>query len=92
MVPLLESGGIISSSFFGCILETIGYAARAYSGDSPSQVTLYVIQAILLQIAPVFHSATIYIMFGNVAYLLFAEDLMILPSSFASFFHFRRFI
>lgn len=65
----------------GCILEVIGYAARCFNPDS---LDAYIVQTILLLIAPAFYAATIYMLFGRIAYLLFAEKLLIMPAKFST--------
>ncbi|TLS30043.1 hypothetical protein PpBr36_02241 [Pyricularia pennisetigena] len=58
MIPLAVGG----------ILEVIGYAARAKSGDESPNWTLgpYIIQAILLLVAPALFAATIYMALGRI--------------------------
>ncbi|TLD19956.1 hypothetical protein PspLS_09387 [Pyricularia sp. CBS 133598] len=58
MVPLAVGG----------ILEVIGYAARARSGQESPNWTLgpYIIQAILLLVAPALFAATIYMALGRI--------------------------
>ncbi|KAH7268032.1 hypothetical protein FSOLCH5_008447 [Fusarium solani] len=58
MIPLATGG----------ILEVIGYAARAKSGDESPNWTLgpYIIQAILLLVAPALFAASIYMELGRI--------------------------
>ncbi|UPK92343.1 hypothetical protein LCI18_003278 [Fusarium solani-melongenae] len=58
MIPLAMGG----------ILEVIGYAARAKSGDESPNWTLgpYIIQAILLLVAPALFAASIYMELGRI--------------------------
>ncbi|GAV56423.1 hypothetical protein ZYGR_0BQ00110 [Zygosaccharomyces rouxii] len=63
----------------GCTLELIGYAARCCNPDS---LAPYIIQSVLILIAPAFYAATIYMLFGRIAHLLFAEELLIMPAKY----------
>lgn len=76
----------LSGAYFpfvvGCVLEIIGYAARCFSANNQMALTPYVIQDILILIAPAFYAATIYMLFGRVAHLLFAEQLLIMPAKY----------
>ncbi|CCD24551.1 Rta1p NDAI_0D02370 [Naumovozyma dairenensis CBS 421] len=66
----------------GCIVELIGYIGRAISGNDKEALGPYIMQSVLLLIAPTLYAATIYMLFGRMAHLLFAESLMIMPARF----------
>lgn len=63
----------------GCILEVVGYAARCCNSDL---LVPYIIQSVLILVAPAFYAATIYMLFGRIAHLLFAEELLIMPARY----------
>ncbi|KAI8664962.1 hypothetical protein LRP88_14536 [Fusarium phalaenopsidis] len=65
MIPLATGG----------ILEVIGYAARAKSGDESPNWTLgpYIIQAILLLVAPALFAASIYMELGRIVIMAEGE-------------------
>ncbi|KAK3303867.1 RTA1 protein [Chaetomium strumarium] len=60
----------------GGIFEFVGYAARAKSGAESPNWTLgpYIIQAILLLVAPALFAATIYMQLGRIILLLHGES------------------
>lgn len=66
----------------GCIMEAVGYAARAVSSSDTSALAPYIIQAILLLVAPALTAATIYMLFGRMLVLLRCTSLSIVPSRF----------
>ncbi|CAD6468507.1 Y55_G0052380.mRNA.1.CDS.1 [Saccharomyces cerevisiae] len=75
--------------FFGCIMEIVGYIARAVSSSNTKEIAPYVIQAVLLLIAPALYAATIYMLFGRLLHVMRCESLMIVSSRFeTSFFVF----
>ncbi|KAH7121774.1 RTA1 like protein-domain-containing protein [Dactylonectria estremocensis] len=62
--------------FIGCLVEAIGYAARALNASQDSgQWTKgpYIIQALLLLLGPPFYAASIYMVLGRLIRLLDAE-------------------
>lgn len=63
----------------GCILEVVGYAARCCNSDL---LVPYIIQSVLILVAPAFYAATIYMLFGRIAHLSFAEELLIMPTRY----------
>ncbi|KAI6373023.1 hypothetical protein MCOR25_003554 [Pyricularia grisea] len=71
MIPLAVGG----------ILEVIGYAGRAKSGDESPNWTLgpYIIQAILLLVAPALFAATIYMALGRVIQRVDGESRSFVP-------------
>lgn len=66
----------------GSTMEAIGYAARAASSSDTSALPPYIIQSILLLIAPALMAATIYMLFGRMLVLLRCTSLSIVPSRF----------
>lgn len=56
-------------------VQVIGYAARAKSGDESPDWTLgpYIIQAILLLVAPALYAATIYMELGRIITVIGGE-------------------
>lgn len=62
-------------------VEIIGYAARAKSGDESPDWTLgpYIIQAILLLVAPALFAASIYMELGRVITLVDGEGHVLIP-------------
>ncbi|CAI6673615.1 AEL_HP2_G0041320.mRNA.1.CDS.1 [Saccharomyces cerevisiae] len=72
--------------FFGCIMEIVGYIARAVSSSNTKEIAPYVIQAVLLLIAPALYAATIYMLFGRLLHVMRCESLMIVSSRFGTSF------
>lgn len=66
----------------GSAMEAVGYAARAVSSSDTSALTPYIIQSILLLVAPALIAATIYMLFGRMLVLLRCTSLSIVPSRF----------
>lgn len=66
----------------GILMETIGYFARIPSHTDKQLLNPYIIQSVLLLIAPSFIAATIYMIFGRMMKLLEAEDYSIIKSKF----------
>lgn len=54
----------------GSTMEAVGYAARAASSSDTPAVTPCIIQSILLLVAPVLITVTIYMLFGRMLALL----------------------
>ncbi|CCF56708.1 hypothetical protein KAFR_0B04120 [Kazachstania africana CBS 2517] len=69
-------------SIVGCALEVIGYIARCVSCNNQTKITPYVIQNVLVLIAPTLFAASIYMIFGRMSHLMFSENLMIMPARF----------
>ncbi|RKK08490.1 hypothetical protein BFJ68_g17187 [Fusarium oxysporum] len=71
MIPLAAGG----------IFEVIGYAARAKSGDESPNWTLgpYIMQAILLLVAPALFAATIYMELGRIIIMTDGEGRALIP-------------
>ncbi|SCW00326.1 LAFE_0C01706g1_1 [Lachancea fermentati] len=70
----------------GCIMEIIGYIGRALSSSNPQATGPYIIQSILLLIAPALYAATIYMIFGRMLQVLRCQSLMIISSRFGTSF------
>lgn len=70
----------------GMALETLGYAGRSISSVDQQVVGPYVLQVLLLLVAPTLYAATIYMLFGRLTHLLFAEQILILPARFNTVF------
>ncbi|KAH6869073.1 RTA1 like protein-domain-containing protein [Thelonectria olida] len=60
----------------GCMFETIGYAARAYSSNQTPDWKLmpYIIQNILILLGPTLFAASIYMVLGRLIRVLDAQD------------------
>ncbi|KAH6879863.1 RTA1 like protein-domain-containing protein [Thelonectria olida] len=71
MIPLAVGG----------IFEIIGYAARSKSGDESPNWTLgpYIMQAILLLVAPALFAATIYMELGRIVIMVDGEGHVLVP-------------
>lgn len=59
--------------------ECIGYAGRAWSHSSPTQLSPFIMQSLLLLVAPAFLAATIYMILGRMIRFLRAEKQSIVP-------------
>lgn len=70
----------------GMVMETLGYAGRSISSVDQQVVGPYILQVLLLLVAPTLYAATIYMLFGRLTYLLFAEQILILPAKFNTIF------
>ncbi|KAK3933781.1 RTA1 like protein-domain-containing protein [Diplogelasinospora grovesii] len=67
--------------FCGGLCETIGYAGRTYSASQNPYFTLgpYVVQAVLLLVAPALFAASIYMELGKISDLLECGQYLLLP-------------
>ncbi|KAJ3536886.1 hypothetical protein NM208_g6534 [Fusarium decemcellulare] len=65
----------------GGIFEIVGYAARCKSGAESPDWTLgpYIMQAILLLVAPALFAATIYMELGRIILMVDGEDHVLIP-------------
>ncbi|KAH7184581.1 RTA1 like protein-domain-containing protein [Fusarium flagelliforme] len=65
----------------GGILQVIGYAARAKSGQESPNWTLgpYIIQAIFLLVAPALYAASIYMELGRIIIMVEGESRSLIP-------------
>ncbi|CAL9728077.1 protein Rta1p [Monosporozyma unispora] len=66
----------------GCFVELAGYIGRCVSAHDQELMGAYIEQYILLLIAPTLYAGSIYMLFGRMAHLLFAEKIMIMPARF----------
>lgn len=66
----------------GCVVELAGYIGRCVSAHDQEAMGPYIEQSILLLIAPTLYAGSIYMIFGRMAHLLFAEKIMIMPARF----------
>ncbi|CAI4563469.1 BDC_1c_G0031410.mRNA.1.CDS.1 [Saccharomyces cerevisiae] len=72
--------------FVGCLLEAAGYISRIISSDDKQALTPFIIQSVLLLIAPAFYAATIYMLFGRLLLTLQCEKLMLVSDRFGTTF------
>lgn len=72
--------------FVGCLLEAAGYIARIISSDDKQALAPFIIQSVLLLIAPAFYAATIYMLFGRLLLTLQCEKLMLVSGRFGTTF------
>ncbi|GMM34398.1 hypothetical protein DASC09_017230 [Saccharomycopsis crataegensis] len=70
----------------GILMEAVGYFARASSHGNKQLLTPYIIQSILLLIAPSFIAATIYMIFGRMMRHLNASDYSIIKFKYQTTF------
>jgi hypothetical protein len=70
--------GIKVPLMIGVLLEAIGYFARAISNDTKAMMP-YVIQSVMLLVAPAFIVATIYMCLGETIKILKAENYSVIP-------------
>lgn len=68
----------------GCVMEAVDYTAKAISSSDTSALVPYIIQSVLLLVAPASMTATIYILFGRILVLLRCKNLSIVPSRFST--------
>lgn len=54
----------------GCIFECVGYAGRAWSHSNPTLLSPYIMQSLLILVAPAFLAASIYMVLGRIIRLL----------------------
>lgn len=72
--------------FIGTLLEAVGYIARAVSSSNKEALTPFIIQSVLLLIAPAFYAATIYMLFGRLLRAMQCEKLMLVSARFGTAF------
>ncbi|RAK95689.1 RTA1 domain-containing protein, partial [Aspergillus ibericus CBS 121593] len=63
----------------GLIFETVGYLARIFSHYSPKSLTPYIIQTMLILVAPPLFAASIYMTLGRLITRLHAESTSLVP-------------
>ncbi|KAF5687318.1 phospholipid-translocating ATPase [Fusarium denticulatum] len=62
----MKTWGFMASMMAGCILEIIGYIGRLIIHDNPFEFIGFLLQIIMITIAPVFFSAAIYVLLSQV--------------------------
>jgi hypothetical protein len=62
-------------------LETIGYAARAAAHNNTKSLTPYIVQSLLILLAPIFFAASIYTILGRLIHRLNGDDISIVHPS-----------
>lgn len=62
----MKTWGFMASMMAGCILEIIGYIGRLIIHDNPFDFIGFLLQIIMITIAPVFFSAAIYVLLSQV--------------------------
>ncbi|CAI4062848.1 Rta1p SKDI_07G4650 [Saccharomyces kudriavzevii IFO 1802] len=86
--PTLRYYGIVNLAgayipfIFGSFVEFLGFAFRCKSSRDTTLLNPYIIQTVFLLVSPTLYAASIYMIFGRMASLLFAENLMIMPARF----------
>lgn len=70
----------------GCIMEVVGYICRALSSANTQKLVPYIIQSVLLLVAPAFYAATIYMIFGRLLHVMECESLMMISARFGTTF------
>ncbi|CAI4056215.1 RTA1 domain-containing protein SKDI_02G4060 [Saccharomyces kudriavzevii IFO 1802] len=72
--------------FIGFIMEFIGYIGRVLSSSDPTKIAPYIIQSLLLLVAPALIAATIYMVFGRLLNAMRCESLMLISARFGTTF------
>ncbi|CAD6622444.1 CDG_1a_G0016350.mRNA.1.CDS.1 [Saccharomyces cerevisiae] len=72
--------------FAGCIMEVVGYIGRALSSSNPEKKAPYIIQSVLLLVAPALIAATIYMIFGRLLHVMRCQSLMLVSARFGTSF------
>ncbi|CAI4863786.1 CQS_1a_G0057270.mRNA.1.CDS.1 [Saccharomyces cerevisiae] len=72
--------------FVGGIMEVVGYIARVVSSSNSQELAPYIIQALLLLVAPALMAATIYMIFGRLLQILRCQSLMLVSARFGTTF------
>lgn len=67
---------------FGIVVEVVGYIGRAVSAKHVYSLPPFAIQTVFLLVAPTLYAASIYMLFGRMAHLMFVENLMIMPARY----------
>ncbi|KAF9019389.1 RTA1 like protein [Hymenopellis radicata] len=63
----------------GGIMEVGGYIARIYSHNEPDELMPYIIQSLLILLAPALYAASIYVILGRLIRYLGTEKLSVIP-------------
>ncbi|CCE93860.1 Pug1p TDEL_0G04930 [Torulaspora delbrueckii] len=70
--------------FIGCIFEAIGYVARAISASNKQALVPFIIQSVLLLVAPALYAGSIYMLFGRLLRAMECQKLMLVSSRFGT--------
>ncbi|KAF1345397.1 RTA1 like protein-domain-containing protein [Delphinella strobiligena] len=62
----------------GCIFECFGYVGRAWSHSEPTKLSPFIMQSILILVAPALFAASIYMVLGRIIRLLHADNISII--------------
>lgn len=77
---------VLIPSSISCIVEVVGYIFRALSSANTQNIDPYIIQSVLLLVAPAFYAATIYVIFGRLLHIMECQSLMMISVRFSSTF------
>lgn len=70
--------------FIGCIFEAVGYVARAISASNKQTLVPFIIQSVLLLVAPALYAGSIYMLFGRLLRAMECQKLMLVSSRFGT--------
>lgn len=70
--------------FIGCIFEAVGYIARAISASNKQALVPYIIQSVLLLVAPALYAGSIYMLFGRLLRTMGCQKLMLVSARFGT--------
>ncbi|KAF7859690.1 hypothetical protein EAF04_008769 [Stromatinia cepivora] len=62
----------------GAVMMTFGYIARSFSAKSPAEVMPYIAQSLLIILPPSLYAATIYMIYGRIAFFVNAPGASII--------------
>lgn len=85
-VKIASTAWVFIPFFVGAIMEVVGYIGRVLSSSNPEKVTPYIIQSVLLLIAPALMAATIYMVFGRLLQAMRCQSLMLISARFGTTF------
>ncbi|CDO96626.1 unnamed protein product [Kluyveromyces dobzhanskii CBS 2104] len=68
----------------GITAEVVGYALRYISAKDTDKMMPYILQSVLLLVAPAFYAATIYMIFGQLLHYLECPDISIVPARWST--------
>lgn len=72
--------------FIGSLMEAVGYIARAISSSDKEALNPFIIQTVLLLVAPALYAGTIYMIFGRLLRILQCQNLMLISARFGTAF------
>ncbi|KAL9563816.1 hypothetical protein ACKAV7_012058 [Fusarium commune] len=78
----MQTWGFMASMTVGCILEIVGYAGRIIIHNNPFDFDGFLIQIILITVAPVFFSAAIYVLLSQAINFIGRGSSRFLPQYF----------